>query len=205
MELTQTQIKNGWKVVKLGEVLEPAKTHILKGVEYDSIPMELISSGKKFPEKFERKVFSGSGTKFQNDDVLFARITPCLQNKKIAKVKNLYNGVGFGSTEYFVFRAKENVSNSDFIYYLATDDQIVEPAIKSMVGASGRQRANETVVRSIEIAFPPLPTQNRIAEVLSAYDDLIENNERRIKILEQMAQNCIQNGSSISNSQEQKK
>lgn len=188
MPLTQTQIKNGWKVVKMGEVLEPAKTTIKKGDVYDSVPMELISSGKKFPERFEQKTFSGSGTRFSNGDTLFARITPCLQNRKIVQVKNLKNGVGFGSTEYFIFRAKENVSNKDYIYYLATSDEIVKPAIKSMVGASGRQRVNESVVRDIKIKFPPLPTQEKIANVLSAYDDLIENNDKRIKVLEAMAQ-----------------
>ncbi len=57
-----------------------------------------------------------------------------------------------------------------------------------MFGASGRQRADLKVVREIEILAPPPPTQRKIAAILSAYDDLIENNTRRIQILEQMAQ-----------------
>jgi type I restriction enzyme, S subunit len=185
--MTEIQIKQGWKDVRLGKVMDDSKTQIQRGETYDSVPMELVQPGKKYVTNFERKVFTGSGTKFRDGDTIFARITPCLQNKKIAKVKGLAGGVGFGSTEYFIFRAKSGVSNPDYIYYLTTEDSIVQPAIKSMVGASGRQRANESVVRNLQITLPPLPIQDKIAEVLSNYDDLIEGNNRRIQILESMA------------------
>jgi type I restriction enzyme S subunit len=185
--MTKIQIKQGWQEVKLGDILDNSKTQIKKNTTYDSIPMELLEPGKKYVSSFISKVFSGSGTKFIDGDVVFARITPCLQNRKIAKVRGLKGGVGFGSTEYFIFRANKDISNSDYIYYLTTQDCIVEPAIKSMVGASGRQRANETVVRNLQITLPPLPIQNKIAEILCNYDDLIEANNRRIKILETQA------------------
>jgi len=66
---------------------------------------------------------------------------------------------------------------------------IRKPAEKSMSGASGRQRADLKSIVDLEVPSPPLPTQQKIAAILSAYDDLIENNLRRIKILEEMAQN----------------
>jgi type I restriction enzyme S subunit len=150
--------------------------------------MDQVDGGVKYVQDINRKTYTGGGAKFSNGDTIFARITPCLENGKIAKVKNLEKGNGFGPTELFVFRAIEGASDPDFIYYLAKSETIRQPAIKSMVGASGRQRADKGVVEEIEIDIPPLPTQRRIAAILSAYDDLIENNLKRIRLLEEAAQ-----------------
>lgn len=161
---------------------------IKKGHEYSFIPMENVDSGVKFPRKIETKIFNGSGSRFADGDTLFARITPCLQNKKIVKVKNLKNGIGFGSTEFFIFRAKTGHTDPDYLYYVTKLDDLINTAILSMVGASGRQRADIKSIYEYEVNVPDLPTQTRIGSVLSAYDDLIENNEKRIKALEEMVQ-----------------
>ncbi len=159
------------------------------GEEYDFIPMEKVKPGTKYVQDSDFKVYTGGGAKFSNGDTIFARITPCLENNKIAKIKNLEKNIGFGSTEYFVFRAKDGISDPDYIYYLAKSDIIRQPAIKSMVGASGRQRADKGVVENIDILDLPLITQQRIGSILSTYDDLIENNQKHIKLLEEAAQN----------------
>ena len=174
--------------VKFGDLIEQKiKVEIKKGFEYSFVPMENIEPGLKYPRIAETKVFNGSGSKFADGDTLFARITPCLQNKKIAKVKDLKNGVGFGSTEFFILRAKKDRANSDYVHYVARLDDLIDTAISSMVGASGRQRADIKSILEFEINVPDLPTQTRITSVLSTYDDLIENNEKRIKTLEEMA------------------
>jgi type I restriction enzyme, S subunit len=167
----------------------PPKVSLEKEHYFSFIPMDVVNEGYKYVSPKEFKKWTGSGgAKFENGDTLFARITPCLQNGKIAQAKNLPSGKGFGSTEFFVFRGKENVSDSDFIYYLAKTDDFRSYAIGSMVGASGRQRADATYVGNYEVNLPPLPTQKRIASILSTYDDLIENNLKRIKLLEEIAQ-----------------
>jgi len=177
-----------WEKVTLSELVEfSPKISLERGEFYDHIPMEAINSGVKFPREFYQKEYTGGGTKFANGDTLFARITPCLENGKIAKVKDLEKEVGFGSTEYFVLRAKENISNPDFVYYLAKTDLIRQTAIKSMSGADGRQRADKGAVEQLSVFNIPLPTQRKIASILSAYDDLIENNLKRIKLLEEKA------------------
>ena len=118
-----------------------------------------------------------------------ARISPCLENGKTAKINILNNGeIGFGSTEYIVFRAKEGISDPDFIYYLVTSSLIREPAIKSMVGSSGRQRVQSDVVEKIKINLPPLPVQKKIAGILKSLDDKIELNRQISKNLEEQAQ-----------------
>jgi type I restriction enzyme S subunit len=167
----------------------PPKVSLAKGQLYSFIPMDVVNEGNKYVSPKDFKTWTGSGgAKFENGDTLFARITPCLQNGKIAQAKNLPNGKGFGSTEFFVFRGKENISDSDFIYYLAKSESFRSHAIGSMVGASGRQRADAKFVGNFEINLPPLNIQKRIAAILSAYDDLIENNSKRIKLLEEIAQ-----------------
>lgn len=179
-----------WKEKRFSEIIEfPPKIKLERDEKYDFIPMANVDGGVKYVKEIEMKKYTGGGAKFESGDTLFARITPCLENGKIAKVKELEKGKGFGSTEFFVFRAIPNVSDPDFIYYLSKTENIRQPAIKSMVGASGRQRADKGVVEDIMVKIPPLPTQKRIASILSAYDDLIENNLKRIQLLEEAAQN----------------
>ena len=182
-------MREGWKEVKFGEVVEfPPKIKMVKGNKYPFIPMELIDGGYKYVKPIEEKELAGGGTKFEEGDTLFARITPCLQNGKIAQAKNLNNKPGFGSTEYFIFRGIPNVTDNDYVYYLSQMQEFRDNAINSMVGASGRQRADAGHVKSFVFNLPPLETQKKIASILSGYDDLIENNLKRIKILEEMAQ-----------------
>ena len=106
-----------------------------------------------------------------------ARITPCLENGKTAKVSVLEdNEVGFGSTEYIVFRAIDGITDEDFVYYLVCSPIVREPAIKSMVGSSGRQRVQTDVLQNLEINLPDLETQRIIGSVLRSIDDRISLN-----------------------------
>ena len=134
------------------------------------------------------KIYDGqSSSKFCDGDTVFSRITPCLENRKIAKVA-ISSDAAFGSTEFYVFRAKKAKADARFTYYLTSSDAVVLPAINSMTGASGRQRADKRFIQRLKLNLPDLPTQERIADILSAYDDLIETNSRRIELLEQAAQ-----------------
>ncbi len=98
------------------------------------------------------------------------------------------DGYGFGSTEFFVLRAREQKCDQDWLYYLSTTDLLIQNGINSYVGASGRQRADDKFLKQINICHPELEEQRKIAAVLTAYDDLIENNRQRIALLEQMAE-----------------
>ena len=166
----------------------PPKIKLEKGKEYSFIPMEDVNGGEKYASPKYKRQYTGGGAKFGEGDTLFARITPCLENGKIAQAKNLIGGKGFGSTEYFVFRGIKDVSDSDFIYYLSKTYFFWQNAVNSMVGASGRQRADAKFLSKVMVPYPPLGAQRKIASILSAYDDLIENNLKRIKLLEELAQ-----------------
>ena len=179
-----------WQELTFGNFAEiQPQVKLEKGTAYSFIGMADVLPHTKNVIPGSTRTWKGSGrSKFENGDIIFARITPCLEHGKTAKVSNLTDSKGFGSTEFFVFRDREGISDPDYIYYLARSPVIREPAIKSMTGASGRQRAQKIVVENTSIRVPEIQEQRRIASILSAYDNLIENNQRRIQLLEQSAQ-----------------
>lgn len=187
-------MKTEWEIQQLSDIVEfnPKET-LKKGVIAKKISMDKLQPFYRDIYEYELTKFTG-GTKFRNGDTIMARITPCLENGKTAKINILDNGeIGFGSTEYIVFRAKEGISDPDFIYYLVTSSLIREPAIKSMVGSSGRQRVQSDVVEKIKINLPPLPVQKKIAGILKSLDDKIELNRQISKNLEEQARAIYEN------------
>jgi len=178
-----------WREIAFGDFAKVQPQVVLeKGTAYSFIEMSDVEPHTKSVVPGNTRIWKGSGgAKFENGDVIFARITPCLEHGKTAKVGTLNDSRGFGSTEFFVFRGWDGISDPDYVYYLSHSPVIREPAIKSMIGASGRQRAQKTVVENTIIRAPEIQEQRRIAAILSAYDDLIENNRRRIQLLEQSA------------------
>lgn len=182
-------MKSNWKTFKLDEfiVFNPKET-LKKGTFSKKIAMDILQPFCRDISNYEVTKYTG-GTKFRNGDTIMARITPCLENGKTAKINILdTDEIGFGSTEYIVLRAIPNISNEDFIYYLTCSPIIREPAIKSMVGSSGRQRVQINVLQNLEINLPPLETQKKIASILSALDDKIELNNKINENLEMQAQ-----------------
>ena len=178
-----------WTTQRLEEIIQVNPTvKLTKGEVYPFIDIDKVSPSLRSVTNEEEKVYDGqSCSKFCNGDTVFSRITPCLENRKIAKV-SIDGQSAFGSTEFYIFRAKQGKSDEDFVYYLTSSDAVVLPAINSMTGASGRQRADKRFIERTKLNVPDLPTQKRIADILSAYDDLIENNNRRIALLEKAAQ-----------------
>lgn len=123
---------------------------------------------------FERRE-RATGARFRNGDVLLPRITPCLENGKTALVDFLAEGeVACGSTEFIVLRGRD--LPSAFVYCLARTYGFREIAIKSMVGASGRQRVQEECFGDACLLVPPRP-------VLQAFDDFGAATFRQIRVL----------------------
>lgn len=170
-------MKSDWQVKKLSDLVEFNPTERLpKGAIAKKIPMDILQPFTKDIFQYELQPYNG-GAKFRNGDTIMARITPCLENGKVSKVNILTQGeVGFGSTEYIVLRAIPNVSDPDFIYYLTISDFVRAPAIKSMVGSSGRQRVQQNVLETLKLPLPPYDEQKKIAAILSALDEKIAIN-----------------------------
>ena len=170
-------MKCNWTTKKLSGIayINPRES-LGKGVVAKKVPMDKLQPFCRDIPEFVLEEYKG-GTKFRNGDTIMARITPCLENGKIAKVSVLSDGeVGFGSTEYIVFRAIDGVSDADFLYYLICSPLVRNPAIKSMVGSSGRQRVQTDVVGNLDVELPPIEEQRKIGGLLKAIDDKIEHN-----------------------------
>ena len=180
-------MKSEWTIKRISDVAEiNPRESIKKGTLAKKIPMDILQPFTRDIPSFEYEVFKG-GTKFRNKDTIMARITPCLENGKIAQVGCLDPGeVGFGSTEYIVFRAREE-TDPDFLYYLICSPFVREPSIKSMVGSSGRQRVQTNVVADLQIAVPGIEEQKRIGGLLKALDNKIQLNTKINKNLQSQA------------------
>ena len=181
-------MKFNWTTKKLSEIayINPRES-IGKGVVAKKVPMDKLQPFCRDVPEFVFEEYKG-GAKFRNDDTIMARITPCLENGKIATVSILDNDeIGFGSTEYIVFRAIDGVSDADFLYYLICSPLVCNPAIKSMVGSSGRQRVQTDVVANLDIELPPIEEQRKIGGLLKTFDDKIKlNNEINNNLLQQL-------------------
>lgn len=188
-EISDIEYMKDWKEVRLGDVINFNPTETLKkGTIAKKIAMEKLNTFSRDISGFEITEYSG-GTKFRNGDTLLARITPCLENGKTAQVRVLEKDeIGFGSTEYIVMREIPNVTDKDFVYYLAISEQFRNIAIKSMTGTTGRQRAQIDLITNTMYTLPPLPTQQKIAQILLSLDDKIELNNAINKNLEEIAQ-----------------
>lgn len=119
-------------------------------------------------EKAYSEVKSGY-TYFRNGDIIIAKITPCMENGKCALVEKLSNNVGFGSTEFHVFRCGESLSNR-YLFALLNTDNIRYLASCNMKGSSGHRRVPDTFYSSMEIPVPPMDIQKKIADECGAID-----------------------------------
>ena len=110
-------------------------------------------------------------TAFRENDVLFAKITPCMENGKCAIARNLENGIGFGSTEFHVLRAQEKIY-PDYVYYFLRQEHIRKQATHWFRGTAGQQRVPTDFLQDLCIPLPPLLEQKRIAAQLAQADRL---------------------------------
>lgn len=166
-----------WETVRLGEIaLINPKT---SGVSEDS-PFITMSDVKEWGRWATTQGTKGSrgGVKAVGSDVLVARITPCLENGKIAMVPSHHGPVG-GSTEFIVLRGTERVS-PEFLYLWASERGTHSSAVRLMVGSTGRQRVSAKDYADLPIALPPMPEQLRIVDLIGALDDAIEAAEDRV-------------------------
>lgn len=150
-----------WEVMSVSEAIDiNPKTKVPKEGGKPFVPMSGLSTSSMLIGDIQMKL-GNSGAKFINGDTLFARITPCLENGKTGYVQFLdeEQPVGFGSTEFIVLRSK--ILNSEFIYVLARSDSFRDHAMKSMTGATGRQRVQNTCFDSYKLA---VPTQKLLSE-----------------------------------------
>jgi len=161
------RVPTRWPVKRLDEVIDfNPKTKVPKEGDKLFVPMSALSGNSFVISGLETKA-GNSGVKFQNGDTLVARITPCLENGKTGYVDFLPpdQPTACGSTEYIVLRSKTLCP--EMVYCLARSAHFRDIAIKSMSGASGRQRVQEDSLREILITQPDSGTLASFRKVAS--------------------------------------
>lgn len=176
-------IPRGWCVQPLSEVVDINPRRILaKGETAPYLDMANMPTQGHRPDHWINRPF-GSGTKFINGDTLLARITPCLENGKTAFVDFLENGqVGWGSTEYIIFRPKPPLP-VEYGYYLARSDDLRAYTIQNMTGSSGRQRAPAECFSQYIIAIPCGTIAKRFGDSVKSTMALISSNSEQSRSL----------------------
>ena len=162
-------ISTKWNNVKLSKVafVNPSGTYKGKSVEtlISFVPMEVID--ERFSEIMtmeETTIEQSSGfTKFREGDLLWAKITPCMQNGKSAVAKNLKNGLGCGSTEYFVLRPKDERLAIEYLHVILHMKCVRETAMLYFGGSAGQQRVSSSFLENFNLPLPPKEKQVEIA------------------------------------------
>ncbi|QTV77174.1 restriction endonuclease subunit S [Phascolarctobacterium sp. Marseille-Q4147] len=108
-------------------------------------------------------------TNFSEGDVIFAKITPCMENGKSAIVGPLVNDIGYGSTEFYVLRCKEELYNK-YLYHMVRNTTFRAEAKAVMTGAVGQQRVPKTFLQEYQLLLPSIPEQHEIVRLI---DDLL--------------------------------
>ncbi|MGE6796451.1 restriction endonuclease subunit S [Psychrobacter okhotskensis] len=177
-------VPNGWEVKKLNELCEinPKKPSKPSDELVSFISMSQISEEGQIistePKTYDE--VSKGFTSFKDKDVLVAKITPCFENGKGALAHSLLNGIGFGSTEFHVLRAKK-ITDPKFIYYLTRTSAFRAKGTMNMQGSAGHRRVTTDFIKVYKINTPPLPEQQKIAKILSTWDTAISTTERLIE------------------------
>ena len=157
-------IPHGWEFKRITDAVSvDPTTSVPREGEKPFVPMSSLSNDSMLVRDIESRT-GNSGSKFKNGDTLFARITPCLENDKTAFVQFLPTGedVAFGSTEFIVLRSK--TLSPEFAYLLARMPEFRNNAIKSMSGATGRQRVQPACFEKFRFAHPDAHTLRAFGE-----------------------------------------
>ncbi len=194
------QINPNWQKIKLGDVCEinPKKSQVKeldKNTMVSFVPMESISEKDMlFTAKEDKKigdVYSGY-TYFANNDVLLAKVTPCFENGKSGLARNLTNGIGFGSSEFFVLRAKGNIL-PEIVYYAISTNNFIKNGKNKMSGTGGLKRLIKEYVENYELLIPQtLEEQKDIVSKIEQEEKAIEECKKLIKLHQEKINSKLQ-------------
>ena len=172
-----------YKNQRLGEVVEinPITKLPKEDIEISFIPMECISDEYgEVTELREKKVSLSKGyTKFQEGDLIWARITPCMQNGKSAIAKYLKNEFGCGSTEFHVIRNSNEEIDLNYIYHILRLEPVLFNAMSHFTGSAGQQRVPQSFLEDLLIPVPPISVQNEISAKMGKLKASIKDLENR--------------------------
>jgi len=167
-------MREGWELKPLNEVcqIRPPKREAKEVLDENDfvsfVPMKILGEDEKSFNAIEDKKLSevtSSYTYFKNNDVLLAKITPCFENGKLGIAKNLTNEIGFGSSEFIVYRALDSL-HPEYLYYFLSQESFRIVGKSQMTGAVGHKRIPKEFYERYKIPVPPLKEQKQIVSTL---------------------------------------
>ncbi|MCQ4308626.1 restriction endonuclease subunit S [Pseudomonas stutzeri] len=181
----QSELPTSWSLVQLPEIAEINPTLDKRDIDdnllVSFVPMPAVEAETGHIDVSAQREFSEvkkGYTGFREGDVLFAKITPCMENGKMAVVPALQNDIGFGSTEFHVLRVYGDIS-PQYLYYFVSSKQFRMIAERNMTGAVGQRRVPTSYINESKIPLPPASEQQRIVakieELFSELDKGVEN------------------------------
>lgn len=171
---------SSWPMKSLADVCEvnprlPRDHCITEGQLVAFVPMAAVDEISGKIAQAQSRPFSEvrkGYTHFRDGDVLFAKITPCMENGKAAIANELIGGHGFGSTEFHVMRPGPEVM-AEWVFYFVRQRSFRQTAKRNFTGTAGQQRVPTTFMSSATIPVPPLPEQRRIVDLLSRAEGIV--------------------------------
>ena len=173
----------GWTIATVADVFEiNPKVQGFDEVDAGFVPMTNICDG--FRNKFNFEVrkwgkIKNGFTRFANGDIAVAKISPCLENRKSAIMRNLPNGIGAGTTELNIFRSR--AVNPEYGLLFFKSDDFINACVGSYNGVVGQQRVSRSLIEGMQFLLPPMDEQKRIVAVINGYFAVINEIESSLQ------------------------
>jgi type I restriction enzyme, S subunit len=169
------EIPKEWDYPKFSQIVKVNPLTKIEGDKVPYIPMDAVNTEQSDVNYFEERDSQGNSglPKFQENDVLFARITPSTENGKTCLIEN-FSGKGIASSELTVLRPSKQIIPR-YLYYYVKSHRVREFAISQMMGSTGRQRVPDYVFKNdLHFELPSIPEQQKIVSILSSMELKIE-------------------------------
>ncbi|CAD6492763.1 MAG: Type I restriction modification DNA specificity domain protein [Candidatus Argoarchaeum ethanivorans] len=197
----QNKLDETWHTSKLSDVciINPRKPELVYSDNQPTsfIPMESVDAegGVVNNPKIQPFVKVKKGyTYFEENDVLFAKITPCMQNKKSAVAKDLINKFGFGTTEWHVFRCKENIL-PEWVLYFIRQQSFIEQAKSRFTGSVGQQRVPKDFIENYEISYPDIEIQklliSKLKNIITEQETIMKDMTNQLNAISQLPSSIL--------------
>lgn len=198
-----TKNTEGWEEKTLGSISELKQNKAeVKNIDANTlvsfVPMEYLGINQKYFNSNQSKPIKNlikSYTYFAENDVIMAKITPCFENGKIGIANALMNKIGFGSSEYIVFRPNKDINN-EYLYYFLNREAFRKEGAQNMLGAVGHKRVSKEFIENYPFSYPSPSEQQKIVEKLDALQEQTKRLEQiymqKIKECDELKQSILQ-------------
>lgn len=193
-ELFETDKYNSVMLNNLVEINPKLSKQLKDDDTVSFIPMECVSDFDGSVKEYRECKYSTKGfTKFENGDIIWAKITPCMQNGKSAIVDGMKNGVGYGSTEFYVLRRKSDKVLTEYLYYILRSIKVRTQAVNYFSGSAGQQRVRKSFLQELRIPLPSIQEQKELIALLDEKKKEMNDKQAEYQIVRQQAKENFEN------------